>query len=151
MSSTNPFMSFTHRSVDLCLCVASVSNAKVGPPPSNQHLDVSTMTSPTSSPVYPSPTHILGAKPPGYVEATVLEAQTTDSDASLPVYSPPRPSVPWPGQSEAALFNVERTIRRARLGERRNRTLACFMLLACLLIAIFIVVVIIEVVGHLDQ
>lgn len=109
------------------------------------------MTSPTSNPVSPDPAHIPGIKLPGYAEATVLEAQTTDADASLPAYSPSRPSVPWPGQPEAALSNVERTVRRARLGERKHRTLACFLLLAFLLIAIFIVVVIIEVVGHLDQ
>ena len=109
------------------------------------------MTSPTSKPASPDPAHILGIKLPGYAEATVLEAQPIDADASLPAYSPPRPSVPWPGQSQAALFNVERTVRRARLGDRKNRTLACFMLLAFLLIAIFIVVVIIEIVGHLDQ
>lgn len=109
------------------------------------------MTSSTSSPAYPGPVHILGTKPPGYAEATVLEAQPTVAEASLPTYSPPRPSVPWPGQSEAGLFNFERTVRRNRLGERRNRSLACFILLAFLLIAIFIVVVIIEVVGHLDQ
>ena len=109
------------------------------------------MTSPTSSPAYPGPAHISGLKPPGYAEATSLEAQSTDDDASLPSYSPPRPSVPWPGQSEATHFYAERTIRRARLDDRRKRTLACFILLAFLLIAIFIVVVIIEIVGHLDQ
>lgn len=109
------------------------------------------MSPSTSSPVYPSPAHVLGSKPPGYAEATVLEAPPTEADASLPVYSPPGPSMPWPRQSEAVLCNVERTVRRTRLGERRNRSLACFMLLAFLLVAIFIVVVIIEVVGHLDQ
>lgn len=109
------------------------------------------MTSPTSSPDQPTPAHIPEIKPPGYAEATVLEAQTADVDASLPAYSPPRPSVPWPGQSEAALFNVQRPSRRARLGQRRNRTLACFILLAFMLIAIFIVIVIIEIVGHLNQ
>lgn len=110
------------------------------------------MTSPTSDPDYPGPAYIPGTKPPGYAEATVLEAQSTDKDASLPAYSPSRPPVPWPGQSEAAVLNVERSVRRrARLGERRIRTLACFILLAFLLVAIFIVVVIIEVVGHLDQ
>lgn len=82
-------------------------------------------------------------KPPGYAEANLLEAQTTDADASLPAYSPSTP--------EAAPFNIERATRQVRLGEQRNRTLACFMLLAFLLVAIFIVVVVIEVVGHLDQ
>lgn len=109
------------------------------------------MTSSTPDPFPPDPAHISEFKPPGYTEATVLEAQTSDVDVSLPAYSPPRPSVPWPGQPEFVILNPERTTRRARLGERRNRTLACFMLLAFLLVAIFIVVVIIEVVGHLDQ
>ena len=110
------------------------------------------MTSPTSGPAYPGPAHISGVKPPGYAEATVLEAQSNDSDAALPVYSQTRLSVPWPGQPDCTLLNTERDIRQARrFGERRNRTLACFMLLAFLLVAIFIVVVIIEVVGHLDQ
>ena len=109
------------------------------------------MTSPISSPAYPDPAHILGVKPPGYAEATVLEAQSNDSDAALPAYSPLRPSVPWPGQPECTLFNTERDIRRSRRLGERNRSLACFMLLAFLLVAIFIVVVIIEVVGHLDQ
>ena len=103
-----------------------------------------------ASPKYPGAAHIPGLKPPGYAEATVLEAQPSDSDASLPAYSPPRPSVPWPGQSEAAI-HVQHTVRRNRFGERRNRSLACFILLAILLIAIFIVVVIIEIVGHLNQ
>ncbi|CAF9941911.1 MAG: hypothetical protein ALECFALPRED_009381, partial [Alectoria fallacina] len=116
-----------------------------------QQLNVSTMTSPTSDPDYPGPAYTPGTKPPGYAEATVLEAQSTDTDPSFPAYSPSRPSVPWPGQSEAAVLNFERNVRRARLGERRTRTLACFMLLAFLLVAIFIAVVIIEVVGHLDQ
>lgn len=128
-----------------------MSVANLGPLPSNQQLKISTMTSPTSSPACPTAAHIAETKPPGYAEATVLEAPATDADASLPAYSPPRPSVPWPGQSEAAFFSAERTTRRARLSKQRNRTLACFMLLAFLLVAIFIVVVIIEVVGHLDQ
>ena len=109
------------------------------------------MTSSTSDPTSPDPAHISKSKPPGYAEATVLEAQISDVNASLPAYSPPRPSVPWPGQPKFVILNPERTTRRARLGERRNRTLACFMLLAFLLVAIFIVIVIIEVVGHLDQ
>lgn len=109
------------------------------------------MTSPTSSPVYPGPAHITGIKRPDYAEATILEAQPTDADASLPAYSPPRLSAPWPGQPELVVLDNRRTIRRARPGERRNRTLACFTLLAFLLVAMFIVVVIIEVAGHLDQ
>lgn len=110
------------------------------------------MTSPTSSPAYPGPAHIPGNEPPGYAEATVLEAQSTDNDAALPTYSPPRPSVPWPGQPKYIIFSTKRDIRRAsRLRDSRNRTLACFTLLAFLLVSIFIVVVIIEVVGHLDQ
>lgn len=109
------------------------------------------MTSPTYGPAYPTRAHIPGLKPTGYVEATVLEAQSNDNDTSLPAYSPPRPSVPWPRQSEAALFHVERTPRRSRLRERRYRSLACFILLAFLLVAIFIVVVIIEIVGHLNE
>lgn len=109
------------------------------------------MTSPTYGPAYPSPAHVPGLKPPGYVEATVLEAQPNEDDASLPAYSPPRPSMPWPRQSEAALFHVERTVRRSRLRERKKRSLACFIVLAFLLVAIFIVVVIIEIVGHLNE
>ena len=147
-------MSFTHCSLDLCLCITSVFNGRLGHSPSNQqlnNLDILTMTSPTYGPTYPSPAHIPGLKPPGYVEATVLEAQPNDSDASLPAYSPPRPSVPWPRQSEAALFHVERTARRSRLRERKNRSLACFILLASLLVAIFIAVVIIEIVGHHNE
>ena len=115
-----------------------------------QKLDVPTMTSSLSSPAWPDPAHITGVKPPGYAEATLLEAQaqSTDSDAALPAYSPPRPSVPWPGQPK---FTIISTKRAPRLRDRRNRTLACFTLLAFLLVSIFIVVVIIEVVGHLDQ
>ena len=108
------------------------------------------MTSPTSTPAYPGPAHIPGLKPPGYAEATVLEAQHIDDDASLPAYSPPRPSVPRPRQSQVALFHVERTVRRTRLA-RDMRSLACFILLAFLLIAVFIVVVIIEIIGHFYQ
>ena len=109
------------------------------------------MSSPTSNPTYPSPAHITASKPPGYTEAPLLEAQTTDADAHLPAYSPPKPIAPWSGQPGYLVLSLERTTRRARFSERKNRTLACFMLLAFLLIAIFIVVVVIEIVGHLDQ
>ena len=108
------------------------------------------MTS-TSNPTYPGPAHITASKPPGYAEATLLEAQPNDVDARLPAYSPPKPIAPWHGQPGYLVLSLERTTRRARFSERKNRTLACFMLLAILLVAIFIVVVVIEVVGHLDQ
>lgn len=148
----HPFMSFTHHSINLYLCITSIASAILRTSQSIQELDIATiMTSPTSSPALPTPAHIPAAKPPGYAEATELEAQDTDSDTSPPCYSPPRPSAPWPGQSQGALIHVERNVRRARLDKERNRTLACFILLAFLLVAIFIVVVIIEVVGHLDE
>ena len=105
----------------------------------------------TSNPAYPGLAHIPKIKPPGYAEVTSLEAQPTERDTSLPEYSPPRPSVPWPGQSDFVVFNADGPTRRTRLGQRENRTLACFILLAFVLVAIFIVVVIMEVVGHLDQ
>ena len=152
ISSTHPFVSFIHCLINLSLRCQLIQ-CQLKPFNINstaQQLGVSSMTSPTSSPIYPGPAHLPEIKPPGYAEATRLEAQPNDADASLPIYSPLRPCEPWPGQSEAALFNVERTVRRARLRKPKNRSLACFFLLAFLLLAVFIVVLIIEVVGHLD-
>lgn len=163
VSRAHAIVSFTHYSLDLPLCHQRVQSQLDFLTTSLEFLTViptarhpPTMNHLASSPTYPDPAHIPPSKPPGYDEATALESQPANDDDDdhnppLPAYSPPRPSVPWPRESETALFHTESTVRPNRLGSRKNRTLVCFILLAFLLVAIFIVVVIIEIMGHLNQ
>lgn len=129
------------------------------------HLPLSPMDS-HNSPLSPPPTYTSARttteKPPSYTLSPDLESQSQQTPWSNP-QSPPThiPHIPqWPGQSQPTtmVVTVKHTQRRRLVAAARSTTttrrprkaVAYCMLLGFVVAAVFIVMVIVEVVARVD-